>query len=68
MNKQPTHNAYVVTQYESGGERRSRWHRVGTVWPHKDGVGFDIVITDGISVSGRVVCTSPREQADMVAG
>jgi hypothetical protein len=36
------------------------WHEVGVVWPHKTGKGFDIVIHEGISVNGRIVCTNPR--------
>jgi type IV secretory pathway TraG/TraD family ATPase VirD4 len=30
------------------------------VFPHKSGKGFDLVIPDGISVSGRIVCTEPK--------
>jgi hypothetical protein len=39
------------------GRRGSYWLEVGVVWPHKNGNGFDIVIHEGISVSGRIVCT-----------
>jgi hypothetical protein len=61
MNK-PTHFAYVVTESKEGSDKKGFWHRVGTVWPHKNGPGFDIVIPDGISVSGRIVCTEPKEK------
>ncbi len=60
----PTHKAYVVTKLkeESGG--KSIWHEIGAVWPHKNGKGFDILITEGISVAGRIVCTEPKEKPD----
>ena len=37
----PTLVAHVVTEAKSP-EGKSFWHRVGAVWPHKDGIGFDI--------------------------
>jgi hypothetical protein len=60
MNK-PTHIAYVVTEPKDENSK-AIWHRVGSIWPHKNGKGFDLVIPAGISVSGRIVCTEPREQ------
>lgn len=57
----PTYNAYVVTQ--SKQERgKTFWTKVGAVWPHNEGSGFDVVIAEGISVSGRIVCTEPKEK------
>ncbi len=43
----PTHFAYVITEPKEGSDKKAFWHRVGTVWPHKTGTGFDIVIPDG---------------------
>jgi hypothetical protein len=60
--QQPSHNAYVVTDPKEGSEKKAFWHRVGTVWPHKNGNGFDLVIPEGLSVSGRIVCTEPKEK------
>src|ERR1700676_4494010 len=34
---------------------------IGSVWPHKNGNGFDVVLRENISVSGRIVCTEPKE-------
>lgn len=62
--KKPTHIAHVVTEAKSP-EGKAIWHRVGAVWPHKDGIGFDIAITDGIAVSGRLVCTVPKEKPEL---
>ena len=68
MNNQlPSHLAYVVTESNAGGKRRSHWHRVGAVWSHKDGVGFDVVLAEGIAVNGRIVCTVPRDRDEAVA-
>lgn len=64
MSSKPTHIAYVVTQPKEGSDRKAVWHRVGSVWAHKHGKGFDLVIPDGIAVTGRIVCTEPKEQAD----
>jgi len=60
-NTKPSHRAYVVTQPKEGTDQKGFWHEIGVVWPHKSGgKGFDIVIHEGISVSGRIVCTEPR--------
>ena len=54
MAGKPTHIAYVVTKSAKEGSK-GNWTEVGAVWPHKNGEGFDLVITEGISVHGRVV-------------
>jgi hypothetical protein len=56
----PTHSAHVVTPPREGSERKATWTEVGTVWPHKSGKGFDLVIPEGISLSGRIVITERR--------
>ncbi len=57
----PTHRAYVVSKpKESGGN--GFWREVGAVWPHKNGNGFDVVIHEGISVYGKIVCREPKEK------
>lgn len=65
MNKQPSHLAYVVTEAKPGPNQKSHWHRVGAAWPHKDGIGFDIVITEGLSVYGRIVCTERKDKPEL---
>jgi hypothetical protein len=62
MTNKPTHNAYVVPNPKEGSDKKAVWHQVGAVWPHKNGKGFDVVITEGISVTGRIVCTERKEQ------
>lgn len=60
-NTKPSHRAYVVTQPKEGTDQKGFWREIGVVWPHKSGKGFDIVIHEGISVSGRIVCTEPKK-------
>jgi len=56
----PTHLAYVVNKRKDDEEKKD-WRRVGAVWPHKKGGGFDLVIFDQLAVSGRIVCTIPKD-------
>jgi hypothetical protein len=62
MSNKPSHIAYVVSEVREGGAKKSIWRRVGSVWPHKNGNGFDLVIDDQLAVLGRVVCTEPKEK------
>ena len=61
MSNKPTHTAYVVIDAKEAGSK-AQWHRIGAVWPHTKGKGFDLVIPAGISVSGRIVCMEPKDQ------
>lgn len=60
MSSKPTHRAYVVSTPKKEGEK-GMWTEIGAVWPHKNGKGFDVVIREGVSVHGRIVCTEPKE-------
>lgn len=64
MSSKPSHIAYVVTEIREGGRKTNIWRRVGSVWPHKNGNGFDLVIDEQISVTGRIVCTEPKERPE----
>lgn len=37
------------------GEVKTFWHRVGSAFSHKQGEGFNLVIPDGMSISGKVI-------------
>ena len=41
----PTHEVYHVRdiQGQDGSQKRGFWTKVGAMWQHKDGKGFDIV-------------------------
>lgn len=58
----PTHIAYVVNDAKEGTDRKAMWREVGAVWPHPKGNGFDIVIYDQVSVSGRITCTERKDK------
>jgi len=45
------------------GETKTYWHRVGTAFPHKKGEGFNLIIPEGMSISGRVLMLE-REQKE----
>jgi hypothetical protein len=64
MSSKPSHRAYVVSKAKEGTDQKGFWHEVGVAWPHKTGKGFDVVIHEGISVSGRIVCTEPKKDDD----
>jgi len=61
MSKSPSHRAYVVSTPKKEGDK-GIWTEIGAIWPHKNGNGFDLVIREGISVSGRIVCTEPKDK------
>ena len=64
MSSKPSHIAYVVIPPKDGSEKKAIWRRVGSVFPHSKGNGFDVVIPVGISVTGRITCTEPKEQTE----
>lgn len=60
MSKKPSHHAYVVSAAKKVGEK-GYWTRIGSVFPHQNGQGFDIVLAEGLAVSGRIICTERKE-------
>lgn len=54
-------NAFVVTNYETDGEEKSIWTKVGVAFKHGNADGINLKITDGISVSGDIVLLPPSE-------
>ena len=67
MSSKPSHIAYVVEQPKEGSDRKANWREVGAIWPHKNGNGFDLVLADQLSVSGRIVCTERKDKAETTA-
>jgi hypothetical protein len=58
-------NTYRLRRERSEGRRRKGyWREVGAVWPHKNGKGFDLVLFDQLSVSGRIVCTERKDKPE----
>lgn len=48
--KAPTHVAYHVRDSKGG---KSFWTRIGSLWPHADGSGFNMQL-DVVPLDGRV--------------
>ena len=46
-------DAFVVREYEAGGEKRRDWTRIGVAFPHKDGKGFNVIL-QALPVDGRI--------------
>jgi hypothetical protein len=67
MSKKPSHYAHVVSTPKKEGEK-AFWTRVGSVFPHQNGKGFDIVLAEGIAVNGRIVCTEPKGTEEQDTG
>jgi hypothetical protein len=54
--KKPSHEAFVVT-----GEGESAfWTKLGAVWPHDDGKGFNVELI-ALPVAGRLVIRERKE-------
>jgi hypothetical protein len=60
MSKKPSHHAYVVSAPKKVGQK-GYWTRVGSVFQHQNGLGFDIALVESLAVSGRIVCTERKE-------
>ena len=54
-------NVFVQEQFESNGEQKSNYTKVGVAFPHDKGDGFNLKITPGISISGDLVVFPPKE-------
>lgn len=59
-------NAFITEEYEdkNTGEVKTSFTRVGTAFPHKKGNGFNLVIPDGLAISGRVLITERKNKDD----
>jgi hypothetical protein len=58
----PSHIAYVVSDTVTGRDKKAFWREVGSVWPHKSGACFNLLIHDQLAVAGRVVITARKER------
>jgi hypothetical protein len=51
----PTHRAHIVKNYlDENRVEKGRWTAIGSVWTHKDGKGFDVVL-EALPLDGRIV-------------
>jgi hypothetical protein len=57
----PTHTAYQVRKYKSGKDEKSFWTKIGSVWAHNDGEGFNIRL-NALPVDGEIVVRSVKDK------
>lgn len=57
-------NLFVTRKYggEGNAEEKTQFIKVGAAFPHKNGEGFGIEVTEGISVSGSLVALPPQDK------
>jgi hypothetical protein len=58
----PVYHAYSVREYEKDGKKESFWTKIGVVFEHKDGKGFDVVL-EALPINGRVSIREPKKDA-----
>lgn len=62
----PTHTAYHVRKYktgkEAGKEEKSFWTKIGSVWAHNDGEGFNIRLNGLVPLNGEIVVRSIKDK------
>ena len=63
--RKPTYNVYVTQETQPGenGEKSTYWTKVGAAFAHNGKPGLNIMITPGISVSGKLVLLEPKDDA-----
>lgn len=59
---QPKFHAYNVRNYKDGeGKDDAFWTKIGVVFEHKDGKGYDVVL-EAFPVDGRITIREPKEK------
>jgi hypothetical protein len=58
--KAPTHVAYQVRDRDG---QKGIWTRIGSVWPHADGKGFNVQL-DAVPLDGRITLRIAADKKD----
>jgi hypothetical protein len=58
--RQPTHHAYTVIKHQG---RKDYWVKIGSVFPHKDGKGFNVTL-QAAPLDGKIVCRDIGDEPD----
>ena len=58
--KKPSYIAYVVRDRDGEG-KKDYWNKIGALFPHKDGKGFDLAL------DGRLVVRIPKAEPKIQA-
>jgi hypothetical protein len=59
--KAPSHIAYHVREIEG---RKAFWTRIGSVWAHGDGQGFNVQLEALVPLDGRITIRVVSEKKD----
>jgi hypothetical protein len=59
--KSPSHIAYHVRDREGG---KGFWTRIGSVWAHSDGKGFNVQLDGLVPLDGRITLRVASEKKD----
>lgn len=51
----------ITEEYQSQGQKKTAWHKVGSAFDAKSGAGFSGEIIPGVALSGRFV-VRPRQE------
>jgi hypothetical protein len=63
MADKPIYHAFSVRKYKKeDGSDDAYWTKIGVVFAHKDGKGYDVVL-DCLPVDGRISIREPREKS-----
>lgn len=68
MTDRPTYHAFTVRKYKKeDGSDNSFWTKIGVVFAHKDGKGYDVVL-DCLPLDGRISIREPKEKPALPPG
>jgi hypothetical protein len=56
-------DVFVTRKYKDGKEEKTYFTKVGAMWPHKKGDGFNIIL-EALPITGELVCFPPKEKED----
>ena len=57
---QPVFKAFTTREYGEGADKKTFWVQIGSVFAHKSGKGFDVIL-DALPVNGRIVLLEPKD-------
>jgi len=56
-------NLLLAQEFEQAGQKKTRWHNVGTMGQFNEGDGFWLELPPGLSISGRLIAKPRRVKA-----
>ncbi len=59
----PVLHAYTIRDYERDGKKDSFWTKIGVVFAHEDGKGYNVVL-DAIPLDGKISLREPKAKEE----